>query len=216
MSYHKMFKLASALLLIILFTTACKGQTGDTKTNKETDPQAAAIQVPGELPDSTNLEVAKASRAPRNITIGYYIIVDKSSHILSLYKDGKLFKSYPVGTGKTIGDKVKVEDSATPEGYFNVKAIRESQNWEHTFPGDKVPTKNVYGPYFISLNTDRPQTFTGEGWSGIGIHGTHDPSSIGKNVSAGCIRMNNADVIAVKNEIAKAADLSQVQVDILP
>ena len=29
---------------------------------------------------------------------------------------------------------------------------------------------------------------------GLGIHGSKDPSSIGKSVSAGCVRMHNADV----------------------
>ena len=31
----------------------------------------------------------------------------------------------------------------------------------------------------------------------IGIHGTNDPSSIGKAVSKGCIRMHNKDIEAV-------------------
>jgi lipoprotein-anchoring transpeptidase ErfK/SrfK len=31
----------------------------------------------------------------------------------------------------------------------------------------------------------------------IGIHGTDDPSSIGKDISHGCIRMNNGDITAL-------------------
>jgi len=32
-----------------------------------------------------------------------------------------------------------------------------------------------------------------------GIHGTNDPSSIGKFVSHGCIRMYNSDVVGLSN-----------------
>ena len=34
-------------------------------------------------------------------------------------------------------------------------------------------------------------------WGGYGIHGTNNPSSIGKAVSHGCVRMYNSDVIEV-------------------
>src|SRR5262249_1547846 len=33
------------------------------------------------------------------------------------------------------------------------------------------------------------------------IHGTNDPSSIGKHVSSGCIRLQNADVIDLYNRV---------------
>lgn len=36
---------------------------------------------------------------------------------------------------------------------------------------------------------------------GIGIHGTNNPGSIGKNISNGCIRMHNSHVIELSNLI---------------
>ena len=33
------------------------------------------------------------------------------------------------------------------------------------------------------------------------IHGTNDPSTIGKHVSSGCIRLQNADVIDLYNRV---------------
>jgi lipoprotein-anchoring transpeptidase ErfK/SrfK len=44
-------------------------------------------------------------------------------------------------------------------------------------------------------------------WMGLskphyGIHGTNDPSSIGKMVSHGCIRMYNEDVIALSQLVS--------------
>ena len=37
------------------------------------------------------------------------------------------------------------------------------------------------------------------------IHGTNDPSTIGQNVSSGCIRMMNADVIDLYNRVPVGA-----------
>jgi lipoprotein-anchoring transpeptidase ErfK/SrfK len=56
-------------------------------------------------------------------------------------------------------------------------------------PGPKGAVAGAYGSWFIRLKT---------GWNGIGIHGTHDPTSIGKNVTEGCIRLRNEDLEKVK------------------
>jgi lipoprotein-anchoring transpeptidase ErfK/SrfK len=37
------------------------------------------------------------------------------------------------------------------------------------------------------------------------IHGTNEPQSIGKAVSSGCIRMQNADVIDLYGRVSKGA-----------
>jgi len=37
------------------------------------------------------------------------------------------------------------------------------------------------------------------------IHGTNDPSSIGKHVSSGCIRLQNADIIDLYNRVGIGA-----------
>lgn len=65
----------------------------------------------------------------------------------------------------------------TPKGSY--KIINKAVN-----PG------GVYGAKWLGLNIPG---------GGYGIHGTNNPSSIGKNVSRGCIRMYNRDVIALFN-----------------
>ncbi|MBW3648616.1 MAG: L,D-transpeptidase, partial [Actinobacteria bacterium] len=52
-----------------------------------------------------------------------------------------------------------------------------------------------YGPYAYGLSgfSTTLDTFAG-GEAVIGLHGTNDPASIGKDVSFGCIRLNNADI----------------------
>jgi hypothetical protein len=43
------------------------------------------------------------------------------------------------------------------------------------------------------------------GNSAYRIHGTNDPTSIGKHVSSGCIRLQNADVIDLYNRVGIGA-----------
>ena len=53
--------------------------------------------------------------------------------------------------------------------------------------------QGAYGPYFIRLDTP--------GNKGIGIHGTHDPLSIGTRATEGCIRLNNNDLVELVNVV---------------
>ena len=64
----------------------------------------------------------------------------------------------------------------------------------------KMLTKTPTGEYYIINKQPNPGGPFGVLWMGLskphyGIHGTNDPSSIGKNVSHGCIRMYNEDVL---------------------
>ncbi|MFS8631685.1 MAG: L,D-transpeptidase [Bacillales bacterium] len=63
----------------------------------------------------------------------------------------------------------------------------------------KMLTQTPYGIYTIINKQPNPGGPFGAFWIGLskphyGIHGTDDPSSIGKAVSRGCIRMHNRDV----------------------
>jgi murein L,D-transpeptidase YafK len=56
--------------------------------------------------------------------------------------------------------------------------------------------RNSYGPCFLMLNypnsEDKKRGRTG---SGIGIHGTNDPISLGNPATSGCIRMRNVEIV---------------------
>ena len=56
----------------------------------------------------------------------------------------------------------------------------------------------AYGPWFISLDTE---ALSGGAWDGIGIHGTHDPQSIGTDASEGCIRLHNEDLQELRSVV---------------
>ncbi len=106
----------------------------------------------------------------------FAVTVSKSANTLQLTDNGKLFKRYRVGTG---------EYSKTPAGEFKITSRIQDPPWWR--PDGKTiafgDPENILGTHWLGL--DAP---------GYGIHGTWDPNSIGKQVTAGCIRMLNQDV----------------------
>ncbi|MEK5179992.1 L,D-transpeptidase [Paenibacillus odorifer] len=66
----------------------------------------------------------------------------------------------------------------------------------------KMLTQSPVGEFTIINKQPNPGGPFGAFWMGLskphyGIHGTNDPSSIGKKVSHGCIRMYNEDVLTL-------------------
>lgn len=99
--------------------------------------------------------------------------------------------SAPIGVGSNYGNKQKKGDKKTPEGTFKIVKIQDSSKWTHDFKDGHGARKGAYGPYFFRLKTPR--------FSGIGIHGTCFPEQIGTRCSEGCIRMNNSDIMKLKD-----------------
>ncbi len=147
----------------------------------------------------------------------YLIHIHKQSYRLDLYEKGKAeaIRTYGVAVAKNFGDKQRTGDNRTPTSWgkavdipklykgaeagvdslkvpFRVEEICDASDWTHDFHDGKGVIQGAYGPWFISLDT---------GWDGIGIHGTHDPSSIGTMASEGCIRLKNSDVAELKKII---------------
>lgn len=108
-----------------------------------------------------------------------YIIVNKQSNKLVYIDEGMIQKVYPVATGKT--------NDLTPEGEFDVVMKAKNPYYiKKNIPGGSP--KNPLGSRWIGFNA------RGTEGNKYGIHGTNNPSSIGKYVSEGCIRMYKQDV----------------------
>ena len=123
-----------------------------------------------------------------------FIIIDKGTMSLKVYDlQGDVVKEYPVGVAKNYGNKQKKGDYKTPEGVFRVQEIQDASNWKHDFGDGKGEIPGAYGPFFIRLYTPPHK--------GIGIHGTHDPASIGTRCTEGCIRLQNENVRDLKNYV---------------
>lgn len=105
----------------------------------------------------------------------FSLVADKSSNTMILKLNGEFFKLYRVGSGR---------DNSTPVGNFKVVNKLKEPPWHHK--GKTIPfgdPENILGTRWMGI--DR---------SGYGIHGTWDPDSIGKQSSAGCIRLRNEEV----------------------
>ncbi|MGI6075795.1 MAG: L,D-transpeptidase [Pyramidobacter sp.] len=122
---------------------------------------------------------------------GLWIFVDKANFRLYLANKNQIVDSWGIATGKNAGNKKAEGDCRTPEGVFSISRFHDSSAWSHDFKDGKGVINGAYGPWFIRLKTP--------GWQGIGIHGTHDPDSIGTRATEGCIRLKNEDLVHLKS-----------------
>lgn len=107
----------------------------------------------------------------------YRLRIDLRRHRLTLLRRGAVVDRAPIGVGQAV--------TPTPSGvYFLTELFRL------TNPG------GPYGPYGFGLSaySDVLHQFAGADGQ-IGIHGTNDPAGIGHNVSHGCIRMKNTEIV---------------------
>ncbi|MDW8467083.1 MAG: L,D-transpeptidase [Chloroherpetonaceae bacterium] len=139
------------------------------------------------------------------------IVIKKSDYKLYLYCGDVLEKVYPIAVGKNKGDKEAEGDMRTPEGYFYISQIQNSEKWTHDFKDGKGEIAGAYGPWFLRLHTSKERTKSGKAWRGIGIHGTHDESSIGTAATEGCIRLRNSDLLDLKSRIRIGTEVRIVE-----
>ncbi|MHC4976853.1 MAG: L,D-transpeptidase, partial [Planctomycetota bacterium] len=152
---------------------------------------------------------------PRRIRIGqtlklvrgpFHAEISKRDYRLDLWAElptdaggGRIFiASFPVGLG---------ENNSTPAGSWRVRTNSRLINPPWTNPRT--------GEYF---SADNPENPIGERWiglegtdentsviSGIGIHGTIEPGSIGTQASMGCVRMHDQDVRVLYELLAESS-----------
>lgn len=119
------------------------------------------------------------------------VCVDKNSMRLTVCDDAvssDTIALFPISCGRGYGQKQKSGDMRTPEGEFHITEIIDASSWGHDFGDGKGYIRHAYGPWFFRLSAGR----------GIGIHGTHDPASMGYRASEGCIRLRNEDLLEFK------------------
>ena len=104
--------------------------------------------------------------------------VHLSTHRLELLRRGAAIATYPVAVGTA--------QNPTPGGNFYVKELVKS---------NKV--MGPYGPIAFGLSAFSPTLVDTEAFADgvIGIHGTNEPQLIGADVSHGCVRMRNDDIL---------------------
>ncbi|MDY6794443.1 MAG: L,D-transpeptidase/peptidoglycan binding protein [Actinomycetota bacterium] len=110
--------------------------------------------------------------------VGKVITVDRTNHILTLYNNMEIEKSYPIACGSATWP--------TPGGTFKVTSKQRNPSWIN--PGtpwaESMPDVIPPGP-----GNPLGTRAIGTSASGVFIHGTYSSWSIGRSVSHGCIRM---------------------------
>jgi len=119
--------------------------------------------------------------------------IDKNRMCLTLLQEGDTIMCVPISCGRGFGPKTKSGDMRTPEGEYKILSFTDSRSWGHDFNDGLGYIKEAYGPWFIRLSAG----------NGIGIHGTHDPKSMGLRASEGCIRLRNEDLLQLKPQLRK-------------
>ena len=111
----------------------------------------------------------------RVVSVPISINISKAKNRMEVYLGSEIIRTYSVATGK---------DNSTPVGTFTIETKIENPTWYKT--GAVIPPgaeENILGSRWLGFSLE-----------GYGIHGTTLPETIGTQSTAGCIRMNNADV----------------------
>jgi hypothetical protein len=108
-------------------------------------------------------------------TVNTELVVDRRSLRATLYRNGRVIFSAPIGVG--------TDAWPTPAGRFTIRS--ELTRYASPF----------YGPVAFGT-TARSAVLTDWPAGGfIGIHGTNEPELLPGRVSHGCIRMRNSDIL---------------------
>ncbi len=114
---------------------------------------------------------------------GTIIINTPSTYLYLVLGGGKAIR-YGIGVGR--------------EGFTwaGVRTIERKVEWPDWIPPAEMIARQPYLPRFMAGGPGNPLGARALYLSGTlyRIHGTNDPSTIGKHVSSGCIRMLNSDV----------------------
>lgn len=174
----------------------------------------SALIVPNVTPFKIeDLKHGKSHHQEENLT-ARHIVVDTETKQVYVYElklppeeeidDEKLVKakpvliaSFPITPGKT---------QFIPKGYWNLKNSIELPTWRYD---KQLLETGVRGKKSLNIPAG-PNNPVGIIWngltkSGIGIHGTDNPNTIGRARSAGCIRLTNWDAARIPQLVRPGA-----------
>jgi lipoprotein-anchoring transpeptidase ErfK/SrfK len=114
----------------------------------------------------------------------YKVVVELGEHRITVFNGNEVVLQEPVGVGAS-------GRTPTTQGLFYTTELFEVS------PSQRA----AYGPYAFALSGFSEVHYSfGDGGTGVlGIHGTSDTSSLGRDVSNGCIRMSNAGITKLAN-----------------
>ncbi len=123
----------------------------------------------------------------QNTTI---VTVDRANFTLRLFKHLRIARRYPIAVGRA--------GLETPTGLYHVQDKQINPSWH-------VPNAAWAGDLAGHVIPPGPSDPLVARWmglaSGVGIHGTNEPWTVGSAASHGCIRMRPEDVIVLFDRV---------------
>jgi lipoprotein-anchoring transpeptidase ErfK/SrfK len=153
---------------------------------------------PGKYFDTEGHKVVVANVATGDLPArATRIEVDKSAKLLKVF-GGKerLLAVYPA----TVGS----EEKPAPSGQLTVTGVSKNPTYRYN-PKYEFKGVRTTEPFTIKPGPNNPvgAVWIGLSREGYGIHGTPDPSKVGKTESHGCIRLTNWDALSLASVTAK-------------
>jgi lipoprotein-anchoring transpeptidase ErfK/SrfK len=134
---------------------------------------------------------------------GTIIIDTRHTYLYFVLGDGKAMR-YGIGVGR--------------KGYTwsGVSSVVRKAEWPDWFPPPEMIKRQPYLPRMMAGGPGNPLGARAMyiGGTEYRIHGTNDPSSVGKHMSSGCIRMTNDNAVDLFNRVkigAKVIVLPQTE-----
>ena len=152
----------------------------------------AAIDDPADRTVEPKTEKVKPDVTTADVAAKYptYIVVDRSTFTVTLYKNLQEVKQYTVAIG--------AEGFDTPTGLYHIQDKQVDPVWsvpDSDWAGDLAGQTIPPGP-------DNPLKARWMGiYDGAGFHGTSDVGSLGSAASHGCVRMAVPDVIDLYDRV---------------
>jgi lipoprotein-anchoring transpeptidase ErfK/SrfK len=151
------------------------------------DEESESVQLPARLQ-------RRIIRFPSHEAPGTIIIDTPNTFLYYILGHGRAIR-YGIGVGR--------------EGFTwsGVKSVARKTEWPDWYPPAQMIVRQPYLPRMVAGGPGNPLGARAIyiGGTEFRIHGTNDPTSIGKQVSSGCIRLTNDDVIDLYNRVTLGA-----------
>ncbi len=163
----------------------------DRGTGREAGRRASDYDLGEAANVHTAVQVENPTRQPAGT-----IVIDTASRHLYLVQGGGRALQYGIGVGR--------------QGFswHGTAKIERKAEWPSWTPPREMVKRRPDLPDHMAGGIDNPlgaramYLFQGSRDTLFRIHGTNEPDTIGKAVSSGCIRMNNADVIDLYQRVS--------------
>jgi lipoprotein-anchoring transpeptidase ErfK/SrfK len=137
----------------------------------------------------------------RSATIGRIEVYKTIQAVKVFDPSGAMVAFFPASVGS--------EEKPTPTGTFKVSSSDANPNYRYN-PDYKFKGVKTKKPFTIGPGPNNP---VGSYWIGLsaegyGIHGTPNPSKVGKSESHGCVRLTNWDVAWLGKNVKKGTPVA--------